>query len=104
MNETFFFKYVVMSSLFLKHLVKKIFGQKREVILKLPLLLDLNNIYSNENIELSLAQEKTLLPCTDSHYSHADDFYYFYNPFRCSFLSRAPYGQSVDFKLKIIVK
>jgi len=66
--------------------------------IQLPLLKDMPAIYKNNYNEYT--QPKRWIQCTDSYYRSATDFSYFYNPFRCSELSREPLARLTPFNIK----
>lgn len=81
----------------LKKVVKGWIGNSDSGTVQLPMPTDLTLIY-NDNLDgySNRKWEK----CTDEHYTTAGDFYYFYDPFRCLELGKAPVGEMVTFKIK----
>jgi hypothetical protein len=73
-------------------------GKYQEARVPLPLLSDLPGIYKDSEMnDYRLSKWKK---CTDEHYSGPSDFSYFYNPYRCPELSRAPLAEIVNFQVK----
>lgn len=71
-------------------------GQARGKVV-LPLLKDLPAIYRDDRNAYSSAKWRA---CTDEHYWRADDFSYFYNPFRCAELGLEPLAVLTTFYIE----
>ncbi|MCB0405845.1 MAG: hypothetical protein KDD51_13770, partial [Bdellovibrionales bacterium] len=87
--------------LVLKDVVEDWIGNRPSGSVELPLLSDLPAIYSDNAEEY---RKKKWKRCTDSHYSTAYDFSYFYDPFRCEELGRSPLAADVKFSVERVTK
>ncbi|HEX4923817.1 MAG TPA: hypothetical protein VFV50_07015 [Bdellovibrionales bacterium] len=68
-------------------------GEPRAKVI-LPLLKDFPSIYRDDFQAYTDAKWRR---CTDDHYWRADEFSYFYNPYRCPELGRAPIATDTIF-------
>ncbi|MEZ4751900.1 MAG: hypothetical protein R3B54_15085 [Bdellovibrionota bacterium] len=87
--------------LVLRDVVTDWIGEEKGGTVELPLLVDLPAIYSDNGEDY---RKKKWKRCTDSHYSTAVDFSYFYNPFRCEELSALPLAAPAKFKIERLGK
>lgn len=76
-------------------------NEEKTVEVEFPLLVDLTKIYSDD---MEQYKDSSLKKCTDKHYSGAEDFDYFYNPYRCPHLALPPYAKNATFKLRLITE
>ncbi|MCB0418119.1 MAG: hypothetical protein KDD39_10740 [Bdellovibrionales bacterium] len=83
--------------LVLKDVAKDWMGEAKSGTVALPLLSDLPAVYTDDGEDY---RKKKWKKCTDSHYSTAIDFSYFYNPFRCEELGSAPIAAEAKFSLQ----
>lgn len=90
---------VKTNAIILNKVAEKIFSHNTEATIPLPLLLDLPRVYTPDMMGY---QSDDFKRCTDPHYETPDNFYYFYNPFRCPELGKNPIGQMVDVTFKKI--
>ena len=80
----------------LKPVLEKWLGPARSASVTLPLLVDLPAIYLDD---LSAYRDRTWLRCTDTANSKPADFSYFYNPYRCPELGKAPLAVATEYHL-----
>ncbi len=85
--------------LLLKAVARHWLGDHTTGIAKLSLLKDLPAIYSDDRQRYRDARWRK---CTDSHYDSTADFSYFYTPYRCPELGKAPLAAKTPFSLRRI--
>lgn len=72
------------------------FKNSEKVIVPLPLLVDLPEIYADD---MAHYRRKEWRECTDYHYWEPKDFSYFYDPIYCESLGKPPVANTVNFEV-----